>query len=182
MLRVSVPVSGASNYNVEGNFVRDSGTGEARVDSTIGSRFWDLADWWHSDTDGMSLDRESFTHTAYQRIVEGDFVRDSGTGEARVDSTIGSRFWDLADWWHSDTDGMSLDRESFTHTAYQRIVNNLGKAAIPYILQDLEERHGHWYDALGMLTGEDAVDAGVNGNLRQARKAWLRWGRTNHYI
>ena len=110
------------------------------------------------------------------------FVRDSGTGEARVDPTLAPRFWDLADWWHSDTDGMSLDRESFTHTAYQRIVEELGKAAIPYILQDLQARHGHWYDALRILSGDDSVDAGANGSMRRARNAWLSWGKAKKYI
>jgi hypothetical protein len=112
--------------------------------------------------------------------IEVSFIPDSGSGDERADPMAGIRFWDLADWWHSDTDGMSLDRQSFLHPAYRRIIDELGEAAIPFILEDLEARHGHWFDALRELTGDDTVDLDAQGSIKRARDAWLRWGRT-HY-
>jgi hypothetical protein len=114
--------------------------------------------------------------------LEVSFVRDSGTGEAYVDPTIASRFTDLADWWHSDTDGMSVDFQSFEHPAYLRVLNELGEAAIPYILEDLETRHGHWFEALRQLSGDDTVDADAQGSMKRARDAWLRWGKAHKFI
>lgn len=96
--------------------------------------------------------------------------------------TVAMRFRDLADWWHADTDASSLDRDSFEHPAYRRIVEELGKDAIPYILADLRDHDGHWFEALRQLTGNHSVDAGCKGNMRQARARWLRWGAEQKLI
>ena len=86
------------------------------------------------------------------------------------------RFADLADVWHSQTDGKSMDRASFAHPAYRTIIDDLGAAAIPFILEDLRVTHGHWFAALRELSGDPSVDEAAR-NLREAEQAWLRWGR-----
>jgi len=115
------------------------------------------------------------------RRLEISFVRDSATGDVSDDPIVGIRFADLAEWWHSDTDGMSLDRERLEHPAYKRILD-LGKPVLPHVLADLRDRHGHWFHALRHLTGDESVDAVANGSMRRARDAWLRWGKTKKLI
>lgn len=111
------------------------------------------------------------------------YIPDTGTGtEAkREDPYIAYRFPDLADWWHNDTDALSLDEDKFDHVAYQRIIS-LGPEAIRYILADLRDRQGHWFDALRELTHDDTVDANANGSMRRAREAWLNWGKAHDLL
>ena len=92
-----------------------------------------------------------------------------------------AHFRALADWWHIDTDAMSSDRHKFQHDAYQRIIDEIGTAAVPYMLEDLEQSGAHWYAALQQLTNED-FNTAARGDLKRARKAWLTWGKTNRLL
>lgn len=106
----------------------------------------------------------------------------NGSGEERPDPLVGIRFHDLLDWWRMDTDGMSMDRDALEHPAYRRIVEDLGAAAIPFMLRDLRDNSGHWFEALRELSGEPNLDAPAKGNMRKARDLWLSWGKTRRVI
>lgn len=109
-------------------------------------------------------------------------VPNNGTQQATDDPSVALRFPDLAEWWHSDTDAMSTDREKFEHVAYQRIIKDLGKPALRFILEDLRDHRGHWFHALRELSGDHSIDAGVQGNMKRARDLWLQWGRSRKLI
>ena len=91
----------------------------------------------------------------------------------------------LADWWHEATGHMSSPSRIAGHPAYERIIE-LGKqdkgVVLRYVLEDLNERGGDWYDALEQIAGVDPVPDGVAGNVRAIKQAWLDWGTLNGYF
>jgi hypothetical protein len=62
------------------------------------------------------------------------------------------------------------------HPAYEEICN-MGPAAIPLILKELEERPDYWFAALERLTGLKMPSRG--GKFDKERAEWLDWG--NHF-
>ena len=67
------------------------------------------------------------------------------------------------------------------HPAYQKIIA-LGEPAIPLILQELEEHHGHWFAALEALTEASPLPAVGRVDMNRAATAWLRWGKEHGYL
>ena len=54
----------------------------------------------------------------------------------------------------------------------------MGKDAIPFILDDLREQPtGHWFWALGAITGEDPTLG--EADIDKAIQAWLSWRLTS---
>lgn len=66
------------------------------------------------------------------------------------------------------------------HPAYQQIIG-MGRTAIPYILEELAERGGHWFWALRAITGENPVDGSDQGDVEKMKLAWLQWGVREGY-
>ena len=100
----------------------------------------------------------------------------------RHDPYLRARFQILADWWHADTDPLSDVEEKFLHRAYRRIIDELGTEAIPLILEDMEKRGGHWYEALTLLTSDSPVIERTDVTLEDVKDAWLHWGREHAVI
>lgn len=92
------------------------------------------------------------------------------------------RFHALSDWWHDATDALSITTEKLNHPAYRRILNDLGEDAIPFILEELRDRGGHWFHALSELTGLPPAPFQAQGDLQRVTDFWLTWGRANEYI
>ena len=59
-------------------------------------------------------------------------------------------FRELADTWRGETGGLSSPMQIAAHPAYQCIIG-MGEQALPYIFEELRERGGQWYVALGPL-------------------------------
>ena len=87
---------------------------------------------------------------------------------------IAERFALLADTWERETRFFSDNERILTHPAYQQIIG-MGPFALPFILNRLRKRGGHWSWALICITGEDPVDPAHAGDIHLMRKAWLRW-------
>jgi hypothetical protein len=114
-------------------------------------------------------------------LLRDAFSDSSDIGVESSDSRVRTRFWDLAHWWHAETDGLSSDSQKIDHEAYQTILSELGSAAIPYMLQDLRDNGAHWFSALRQLA-DKAVDADARGNMRRSRELWLRWAKETYRI
>ena len=54
--------------------------------------------------------------------------------------------------------------------------------AVPIILRELQRRPDHWFRALSAITGENPIQEGHAGNLKQMTQDWLDWGRAHGYI
>lgn len=86
------------------------------------------------------------------------------------------RFRMLANSWRSDVEHLSSTTEIALHPAYQQIIG-MGKVAVPFILEELERRPGHWFWALKAITGVDPVAPDQRGRRTEMARAWLQWGR-----
>ena len=104
------------------------------------------------------------------------------TGLTRVATSMPDRetFEQLADEWERDRP-RGADIEQMTqHPAYQSIIG-LGEPAVPWLLQRLAERPGHWFVALNAITGARPVPPESRGRIKEMTQAWLNWGRQQGY-
>ena len=89
-------------------------------------------------------------------------------------------FEQLADEWERERP-RGVDIEQMTsHPAYQQIID-MGMPAVPWLLQRLEQRPGHWFAALNRITGEHPVPMESLGRFKEMTAAWLEWGRRQGY-
>jgi hypothetical protein len=90
-------------------------------------------------------------------------------------------FRELADQWHEDTQFLSSPSDIAMHPAYQTIMAK-GWAALPYILEDLQEFGGQWYWALHFIVGDKGPQIEPDWTTRQIKAAWFDWGRARGYL
>lgn len=91
------------------------------------------------------------------------------------------RFNTLKTEWESETAHLSSITEISIHPAYQQIIG-MGTIALPYIMDALRKKPGHWFWALKAITGEDPVSPSERGKIKQMAEAWLKWGKEQGYI
>jgi len=98
-----------------------------------------------------------------------------------VDPKTAEEFSALAKQWKQDTAIISNLSKIVMHPAYQRIMG-MGDKVLPLILREMNERPGHWFWALHNLVpnGQDPAE-GVE-TTKEARDAWLKWGRANNLL
>jgi hypothetical protein len=114
-----------------------------------------------------------------RRLSNGDkmsIADKSHTPPASFAETIEERFQRLASLWRTETSHISSSTDQVAHPAFQEIVE-MGRAVVPILLRELEQRSGHWHRALKRITGDDPVPPSDRGNLPKIREAWLRWGK-----
>lgn len=87
----------------------------------------------------------------------------------------------LSRQWKRETAILSNLSKIVMHPAYQRIMA-MGPNVIPLILQELNERPGHWFWALHNLVPAGSNPAEGVKTTKDARNAWLEWGKTNHLL
>ena len=88
------------------------------------------------------------------------------------------KFRALADEWLDYQSGRS--RLNFSHPAYLQIIG-MGTSAIPFLMQEIQERSGNWFEAIRSITGSSPVPADKRGDLEAVTEAWLKWGAENGY-
>jgi hypothetical protein len=94
--------------------------------------------------------------------------------------SVEERFRRLEARWTAETGYLSSCSDIVEHPAFREIIG-LGKAVVPFLLRDLEERPRLWVWALPEITGENPVSPNEGGNIGKMSEAWLRWGRANGY-
>jgi len=87
----------------------------------------------------------------------------------------------LADWWHEVTDSSSSPSRKTKHRAYRRIIE-MGPPVLRYILEDLRDTGGQWFDALQEINGGIPFSTETITTHDQAKNAWLEWGRARGLI
>ncbi|MCY4449837.1 MAG: N-6 DNA methylase [Chloroflexi bacterium] len=100
----------------------------------------------------------------------------------REEWPTGKNYFDrlVSEWEHDRPKGVDL-HEMVMHPAYQRIVG-MGVQAVPWLLERLERQPGHWFVALGTITGADPVPTESQGKIDEMAAAWLEWGRRLGYL
>jgi hypothetical protein len=104
------------------------------------------------------------------------------TGPAGTASgeTVEQRFRRLEAIWTQETGYLSSYTDVVEHPAFREIIG-LGKAVVPLMLRDLEQRPRLWVWALPEITGADPVSPEDAGNIARMSAAWLRWAKANAY-
>jgi hypothetical protein len=92
---------------------------------------------------------------------------------------IRTEFARLANEWREATGHLSSIERKAIHPAYQRIMA-MGEVAVPLILEELQQRGGHWFWALQHLTGANPAN-GIH-EVHMAGLAWLNWGKDRGYL
>jgi hypothetical protein len=95
--------------------------------------------------------------------------------------TLQEQFESLADRWKADVGLLSSTTAMTSHPAYRAIIE-LGVAALPLLLRDLERSWAHWFEALQSISGEDPVPREHRGDIAAMRADWLAWGRQRGLI
>lgn len=101
--------------------------------------------------------------------------------EAKPSPTINVAdvFLHLARKWKHDTAHLSVVSQRTQHPAYRSIVD-MGRTAIPYILDDLRRDPDHWFEALVFLTGANPIPYDFDGTVSDAVQLWIDWGHRHH--
>lgn len=92
-----------------------------------------------------------------------------------------SRFNELVDRWQNETGMLSSVARKTAHPAYLEIID-MGRPAIPLILEELIQRPNHWSVALRAITGENPVSPDDAGYIQHVANAWIQWGTERGYI
>ena len=96
-------------------------------------------------------------------------------------SSAQDEFERLSTEWRADRARGVDVAQMVEHPAYKRIVE-MGPAAIPLILRELDGEVDHWFWALHALAGADPVPEEDKGDLTAMAEAWLNWGRSKGHI
>ncbi len=129
------------------------------------------------DMNDIALSDESKEiHRESERSAEHYFIPIS-----RQETACAIKFQELKSRWEVDTAILSSITEIALHPAYQQIIG-MGRNAIPLILEEMNEKSGHWFWALKSITGEDPVLPEQRGRIKEMTKAWLNWGNKQGFI
>jgi|SRR5690348_3727407 hypothetical protein len=96
-------------------------------------------------------------------------------------AALAERFRALADRWYTDTEALSSVSQMAMHPAYQEVIG-MGRAAVPFLLKELQQQPQHWFWALRAITGDDPIRPEQRGKMGEMAAAWLQWGREHGYI
>jgi len=83
--------------------------------------------------------------------------------------------------WKAETAFESNGRKIIENTYYQKMIN-MGKAAIPLILEKYVQANDHWSYASRRITGISLNESTNYGNLEAIRMDWIEWGVKNNLI
>jgi hypothetical protein len=91
------------------------------------------------------------------------------------------RFQLLAEKWKEDSKFLSFSKDIVQLPTYQAIIE-MGKPALPHILEEMQIQPNHWFTALKTITGENPILSEHRGNLQSMTNDWLLWGKKNQLI
>ena len=105
--------------------------------------------------------------TTLDKLI-GNFVDQLAASKARFEM--------LAAQWREQAAPLSSSTDRAMLPAYQTIIG-MGETALPFILEEMRNRGGHWFWALRAITGENPVLPEHRGNVEAMTQDWLQWGR-----
>jgi len=85
-------------------------------------------------------------------------------------------FSELLACWKEESAFLSSAANMAMLPSYQRIVG-MGKAAVPWLLQELKREPDQYFWALRAITGADPVATSDRGCIPKMAQAWLEWGQ-----
>ena len=139
--------------------------------------------WDEAVAEAMGWDADELAHLR-ELLNNEPHVRGLGYNQyADAKDTVPEqreRFQQLADQWEEETFFLSRSDHAIAHPVHQEIIN-LGQPVVPFILERMRSRGGHWFEALQQITGEDPVSPADYGNIAAMQNSWLQWGEDLGY-
>jgi hypothetical protein len=89
------------------------------------------------------------------------------------------KFQRLVRQWRKETRHLSSVKTISMNEAYQKIIG-MGKAALPFILRDLQRTRDHWLWALNAIADENPASNAKE--FDESVEAWLEWGKNQGYL
>ncbi|MEI8019480.1 MAG: N-6 DNA methylase [Schlesneria sp.] len=83
-------------------------------------------------------------------------------------------FHRLSAKWKRETGHLSNVNKKMRHPAYVQIVE-MGKAAVPLLIEDLRRTQSDWFWALSEITGDQPIPESDFGNIPKMTEAWVKW-------
>lgn len=80
----------------------------------------------------------------------------------------------LIETWHNETRFISSVDDMENVASFDRIVKH-GRAALPWIIYDLERQPSLLMLAAAKITGENPITEGIRGDMRAMAGAWVGW-------
>ena len=122
----------------------------------------------------------------WSRVLNGTITYDpasirTAASQSNEERLFRERFARLMKTWRNETGLYSVDTKKITHPAYLMIIG-MGRQAIPMILADLQQRGGHWYQALEAILGYNPIQMSSPVGLSELKERWLAWGRQEGYL
>lgn len=109
------------------------------------------------------------TYKLLQTPSETGNHSDLESGECSAEE-IQAEFTYLASQWIQSVEGMSSTVEMAKHPVYQKIVK-MGKAVVPFLLEDLRQNPLYWLPALRQITQQNPVKSEQRGKIKQMTEA-----------
>jgi hypothetical protein len=103
----------------------------------------------------------------------------STTGLSEPD--VRERFRELSTLWKEKSRYLSNTAQMAMLKPYQQIIG-MGMAAVPLILEELQQEPNQWFWALEAITRQNPVPLGAADNVRAMAKAWIDWGTEHRLI
>lgn len=100
---------------------------------------------------------------------------------SRQREDIRLKFRTLLCIWEGETAHLSSVQQIVSHPAYQQMIG-LGPAAIPLLLQALQQRPDFLFAALFAIAEVNPVLPEHDGDVYSMAADWVRWGREEGFI
>ena len=101
---------------------------------------------------------------------------------AQREEAAAQEFLRLIRQWREESGGYSSPKKIISSPAYQQVIA-MGEAAVPLILKEIQASRGMFLEyALRKITGADATDESMRGQVELINEAWVKWGRDHKYI
>jgi hypothetical protein len=130
-------------------------------------------------TKPKSLNRDGRYIRENARRAYRAYIGDSLSRQAHARKRFRELFNNYKNNWVNETMFSSDPYEITSNRNYIEIIG-LGRAVLPFILEDLQNTYNHWFVALQEITGENPINQQIAGNIAEMTKAWLSWAKENH--
>jgi len=88
------------------------------------------------------------------------------------------RFRELKELWLNEVGLHSNPDILFNNENYKAIID-MGSEVIPYLIQDLQNGDGDWFNALAQITNTDPISEDHRGDYDAMTNDWVQWFEEN---
>lgn len=110
--------------------------------------------------------------------THNNFIGHSIFADSWYKSQVQKKFNLYSSVWKTETMFSSSIDDIVNNAAYRSIIE-LGKDAVPFIIDDLKVTNAHWFYALEALTSVNPIKPENRGNVPLMKEDWIEWSNQN---